>query len=138
MGKTLGLNIINKNTVAKTLPEDKMQEINDQRRTISQMIVKSKDAIAQIQTAQNSKTLQSSENKLQEISKKITLDKILEFPGDGPKATKIESKMFDGFKVAATPSKRYTNNMKNVEMAWARFSQFESSLSRQETPTKDR
>ena len=48
VGKTIGLNFINKNTVAKTLPEDKMQEINDHRRAISQMIVKPKDAIAQI------------------------------------------------------------------------------------------
>ena len=138
VGKTIGLNFINKNTVAKTLPEDKMQEINDHRRAISQMIVKPKDAIAQIQTAQNSKTLQSSENKLQEISKKVTLDKILEFTGNAPKATKIENKIFDGYKVAAAQSKRYTNNMKNVEKAKARLSQFENSLSRQESPTKDR
>ena len=68
----------------------------------------------------------------------MTLDKILEFPGDGPKATKIENKMFDGYKVAAAQSKRFTNNMKNVEKARARLSQFENSLSRQETPTKDR
>ena len=138
VGKTIGLNFINKNTVAKTLPEDKMQEINDHRRAISQMIVKPKDAIAQIQTAQNPKNLQSSENKLQEISKKVTLDKILEFTGNAPKATKIENKIFDGYKVAAAQSKRYTNNMKNVEKAKARLSQFENSQSRQESPTKDR
>ena len=68
----------------------------------------------------------------------MTLDKILEFTGNAPKATKIENKIFDGYKVAAAQSKRYTNNMKNVEKAKARLSQFENSLSRQESPTKDR